>query len=228
MIKREFNFSDDLLIQYASDQYGFLAEDLPEFTAFDASLNEAHRDEFKVLIDWALAEGGDEINVSKLGDFTEKLHEEIKKARKLYAQLRYWVVKTFPKRKAVQRQFGIGRFTKLADSQERLIKFFAGLTESVADYRVQLEAAGTPTSLMDSIAVQSQELTKAQNDQEKKKGNRGVDTEIRTSKLNELFAYTRQYNNAAEFVFFDSPAMRDRYRPPSNANAADDLPEDGE
>ena len=47
--------------------------------------------------------------------------------------------------------------------------------------------------------------------QEKKKGKRTVDTVERINKLNELYAITQAYNTAPEFVFFDSPAMRDRY-----------------
>jgi len=223
MATRNFNFSDDLLIQYGSDQLSFLEVDLSDFTGFDPSLDENKHDELKALVEWALSEGGDEINVAKLGDLTDKLHSEMANARKMYAQLRYWVIKSFPKRKSVQRQFGIGRFSKVADSQERMVTFFSGLVQSVADYRQQLEGVGTPASLLDGVAVQAESLSKAHNAQEKKKANRGVDTEERINKLNELFEITKEFNAAAEFVYFDSAAKRDRYRPPSNSNSADEL-----
>ncbi|WP_420578648.1 hypothetical protein [Ekhidna sp.] len=222
MVIRNYKYSDDLLIQYASDQLSFLAEDLDDFTAFDPDLGATKRDQMQTLVEWALMEGGDEINVSKLGDLTDALHQEMDNARKLYNQLRYWVIKAFPTRKAVQRQFGIGRFSKVADSQETMVTFFSGLVQSVADYRAQLEAANAPAALLDSVATQATALADANNAQEKKKGNRGVDTEERVTKLNELYELTKAYNTAAEYVFFDSPAKRDRYRPPSRSIAADE------
>lgn len=218
---RDYNYSDDVLAQYGSNVLSYLEEDLPDFTTFDADLGETKKDQLSELVTWALTEGGDDLNVAKLGDLTEKLLQEMENARKLYKQLRYWVIKAFPERKAVQRQFGIGRFKKMVDSQEAMISFFASLKESVADYRTELEAVNTPTDLLDSIGTQAEALAKAQQDQEKKKGNRTVDTESRVNKLNELYGITRDYNAAAEFVYFDSPAMRDRYRPPGTSEPAD-------
>lgn len=219
MINRNYNYSDETLIQYASDQLSYLREDLPAFKAFDEDLATAKRDAMQALTDWALNEGGDEVNVTRLGDYTEKVQEEMENARKLYGQLRYWVIKTFPGRKAVQRQFGIGRFSKIADSQETMVRFMSGLAESVRDYRPQLEEAKSPAALLDSVAKQASALRVANDAQEKKKGNRTVDTEERIKKLNELHQHTRDYNAAAEHVFYDSPAKRDRYRTPAKNNA---------
>lgn len=225
MISRNYNYSDETLIQYASDQLSYLQEDLSAFEAFDEDLGAAKRDAMQVLTDWALSEGGDEVNVSRLGGYTEKVQEEMENARKLYGQLRYWVAKAFPGRKAVQRQFGIGRFSKIADSQEALIRFMSGLAESVNDYRTQLEAAKAPVTLLDSVAGQASALRAANDAQEKKKGNRTVDTEDRIRKLNELHRHTRDYNAAAEHVFYDSAAKRDRYRTPANNNTVEAVDE---
>ncbi|MEM9337846.1 MAG: hypothetical protein AAGA66_03905 [Bacteroidota bacterium] len=222
MPTRNYKYSDDELIQYANNLLGYLEDDLPDFEAFDADLGTPKKEALSTLVIWGLEEGGDELNVAKLGDFTQRLLEEMATARKLYNQLRYWVVKTFPNRKAVQRQFGIGRFRKVAASQAGLISFFSSLKDSIADYRVQLEAAKTPPDLLDQIALQGQALSRAQQDQEKKKGSRTVDTEERVKKLNELFDLTRAYNAAAEFVYFDLPAKRDLYRPPASPDPTDE------
>lgn len=58
------------------------------------------------------------------------------------------------------------------------------------------------------------------------KGTRTVDTAERVGQLNELFQHSRDFNAAAEFVYFDDPAKRDLYRPPSNADTADDMQEE--
>ncbi len=228
MAKKSFNYSQETLLQYANDQLSFLEDDLDDFTAFDPDLGTTKRDAMAELIQWVLNEGGDNMNVSQLSDTTETVMNEMKNARVMYNQLRYWVVKAFPNRKAIQRQFGVGRFGKLADSQEAMVTFLSALAQTIQEFRADLEAAGAPAALLDSVAPQAQTLLQANNAQEKKKGSRTVDTEERVRRLNELHQHTKDYNNAAEFVFYDSPAMRDRYRPPSNSNVADHEPEETE
>lgn len=219
---KTFNYSKETLIRYATDLANFLVEDLPDFESFDPDLNEGKRQEMIALKDWALSEGGDEINASLLADTTEQVNEELENSRKLYSQGRYWVMKAFPGRKAVQRQFGIGRFSKITDSQGAMVAFMKSLAESVADYRTQLEEAGTPVALLDSFATQAKDLEDANNAQEKKKGSRTIDTEERIRKLNALHQHTKDFNAAAEFVYYDSPAKRELYRPPSNRNAVEE------
>lgn len=225
MAKRTYYYSNDVLLQYASNQISYLQTDLPAFEAFDPDLGSAKLDAMADLVQWALDEGGDELNVSKLGSTTQVMLEALANSRKVYHQLRYWVLKTFPAHKAVQRQFGIGRFTKVADSQEAMITFMATLTQSVAEYNAQLQAAGAPLPLLDSIGTLAAALKEANDAQEAKKGNRQVDTEERTNKLNELHQHTKDYNTAAEFVFMDEPAKRDLYRPPSNSDVVEDVEE---
>jgi len=130
--------------------------------------------------------------------------------------LGYWVIKAFPERVVVKRQFGIGRYRKVAGSQEAMISFFNSLKQSVEDYRTALEAVNTPPSLLDGVATQAEALSTAQQAQEKKKGNRTVDTEERIKSLNQLHAFTQAFNAAAEFVYYDSAAKRDLYRPPTS------------
>ena len=59
------------------------------------------------------------------------------------------MLQTFAERKAIQRQFGIGRFSDISKNQIKMIVFMESLTESIKDYRAQLEASGTPAGLLD-------------------------------------------------------------------------------
>lgn len=215
---RKFRFADDTLIQHASNVLSYLDEDLSTFQAFDPDLGETKHGKLYELTTWALHEGGDELNVARLGDYTEKLLTEINNAHRLYQQLRYWVLKAFPDRKAIQRQFGIGRYSKLTATQEGTIAFFASLSQTITEHRAGLDAVNTPEILLDSIPTQAETLRQAQQAQETKKGNREVDTEARITCLNELYDLTQSFNAAAEYVFFDSPASRDRYRLPGVAD----------
>ncbi|WP_436516340.1 hypothetical protein [Ekhidna sp. To15] len=66
----------------------------------------------------------------------------------------------------------------------------------------------------------------ANESQEMMKGHRTVDTATHVEKLNALFQHTRDFNTAAEFVYYADAAKRDLYRPPSNNDTADDLTEE--
>lgn len=109
-MNRKFNFSDELLLQYGSTMMAYLDIDLPLFTAFDKDLHEAKAKELTELMDAALREGGDDHKRAELGEKTENVLAQFHNSRILFSQLRYWAVKAFPTQKAVQRQFGIGRF----------------------------------------------------------------------------------------------------------------------
>jgi len=124
MLLRKLNYSDDVLVQYANKVLSEWQEDLPAFTAFNSELGEAKRDEMAKMVNCALKEGSDELNVFKLGDLTDALPQEMENARSFYQQLRCWVINAFPNRVAVKRQFGIQRFRKVAGSQEAMLSFY--------------------------------------------------------------------------------------------------------
>lgn len=225
-MKYNFNFSQDVLVEYAGTMVSQLNTSLPDFTAFDPDLNTAKKDQMEAIIQWFLSEGGDESVVASLADLTAQVIAELKNCQRLYHQMRYWVMKVFPSNKAIQRKFGIGRFGKLVDNQSQMVLFMSAMVKHVAEHRATLEASGAPLAMLDEVAARAEALREANEAQEVKKGARTVVTSQRVSQLNELFLHTRHFNTAAEFVFFDDPAKRDLYRPPSNADTADDLQEE--
>jgi len=155
---RNFKFSDDLLLQYGSTTLGYLATDLPLFKTFDKDLNEAKVKNLTALMDIALREGGDDHKVAELGEKTETVLQQYQNSKALFNQLRYWVVKAFANQKAVQRQFGVGRFYKTTKSQTGMIEFMYELAETTAQYKKELVAVGIDKLLLTQIAAQPQLL----------------------------------------------------------------------
>lgn len=222
----DFKFSQDILIEYAGTIVGHLSNDLPDFSAFDPDLSQIKVDEMQAHIEWFLAEGGDESAVSTLADRTATMLAELQKCRRVYHQIRYWVMKSYPTQKAIQRKFGIGRFSKIVDNQSNMVLFMSALIQHIVDHRTTLEGSGAPAAILDEVATRANALRTANEAQEVMKGTRTVDTAERVSQLNELFQHTRDFNAAAEFVYFDDSAKRDLYRPPSNTDTADDMTEE--
>ncbi|MDW3194296.1 MAG: hypothetical protein R8G66_18115 [Cytophagales bacterium] len=219
---RNFNISIDELLQYGSMVQEYLKTDLPDFTAMDPDLNADKVAELETLLDAALREGGDGSNRAELGQKTETLLAELGEARKLFNQLRYWILKTYPDSTATQRKFGVGRFSKITRSQMGMISFFFELAEMITAHRAELEGKGTPAALLDGVVAQAETLKTAQMEQETQKGNRIVNTEARIKRLNTIYDILRSFNAAAEFVYFDEVAKRDRYRTPSGSKTAEE------
>ena len=225
-MRYDFNFSQDILVEYTGTVVGHLANDLPDFTAFDPDLNQAKVDEMDAHIDWFLTEGGDEASRGTLAERTAAVIAELNSSRRIYNQVRYWVMKAFRMHKPIQRQFGIGRISKIADNQSEMVVFMGSLSQQVEAHRIELEAAGAPGAVLDEVAVRAEALRIANEAQEMMKGHRTVDTSVRIAKLNVLFEHTRDFNTAAEFVYYDDSAKRDLYRPPSNTDTAEALEEE--
>lgn len=223
---RIYKYSDEVLLEYASSVAAHFENDLDLFNRFDAFLDRSKLEEFKALIQTAYREGSDELKVAVQQEHTEKMLEEMEKSRVMFNQVRYWAVKAFPRKRAIQRQFGIGKFSKLSDSQPRLVEFMQELAETVDHYWNDFRAVGAMHEFKQAVEEQAEALATANLAQEHSKAFRTVDTEERIARFNEIFDFLRLLNSAAEFVFADEPAKRELYRPPSrNQSVADEVEE---
>ena len=214
---RNYNFSDELLLQYGSTTLGYLTEDMPLFKAFDKDLGNAKVKELSTLIEAALREGGDDHKLAELSETTEKVVLQMNNSRAVFNELRYWVIKAFPKHKAVQRQFGSGRLNKAIRSQNAMIEFMFEVAETTIQYQKELKAVGINSQLLQQVAQQPHLLQNANKAQEQKKRSRSVEAEERIARLNAIFNHLRDFKNAAEHVFINQPAKRNNYRPPSTS-----------
>ena len=69
----------------------------------------------------------------------------------------------------MQRQFGVGHFTKVAKSQTGMIEFMYELAETTTQYQKQLTAVGIDKDLLNKIAQQPQLLQAANRHKSKTK-----------------------------------------------------------
>ncbi|SHJ70363.1 hypothetical protein SAMN04488028_101955 [Reichenbachiella agariperforans] len=224
---RIYNISDARLLQHTGVLLETIKTDLPQFTAFDPDLDEALITELSGLYSETLEEGGDDVARGKVGEKTQSLLDEMKRADKATKSLRYWVKKTFEKDPASLKRFQLVKYWKVRDRQPELVVYMNTLAAVVAELRAPLEAAKVPVDLLDSVKSIADALSAADISQESSKGGRSAATQARVTRLNAIYDTDRKINNAAEFIYDDDPAKRERYRIPGNAKPSteDEEPE---
>ncbi len=228
MSERNFSFKDTVLLEWGDTIIDRLKIDLEEFASFDSKLNAAFITDFEQKISLAYKEGGDNINLAQLQQKTEIVDIAMQDCRTYFKRLKYWVLDAFPDKKAIQKQFGIGKFRNISGNQAKMIQYMEGITDTINEHRTTLETVGAPADLLNQSSALSLALRTANKEQEQKKGTRTVDTEERIDQLNELYAILQKINAAADNIFEDLPAKRNLYRKPITRNGTSVMIEEEE
>ncbi len=219
MAERNFRLKDSKLLEWGDTTVEHLKLDIDQFTAFDPKLNKEFITALELKVAQGYKEGGDDLNVAQLQEKTEVVEKAMQDCRTYFKKLRYWVLDAFPDKKAIQKQFGIGRFRTVTNNQTKMIQFMEGLSDTIAQHRTALEATSVPVEILKQSAILAQALREANKEQEQKKGTRMVDTAERIEQLNELYTILQKINAAADNVFDESPAKRDLYRTPTRSGS---------
>ncbi len=215
MAERNFRLKDSELLEFGDTTVAHLKQDINQFTTFDAKLNNTFIAQLEQKVVLGYKEGGDELNVAQLQEKTEAVDIAMQDCRAYFKRLKYWVLDAFPSQKAIQKQFGVGRYRNITGNQTKMIQFMEGLTDTIAQHCTTLEAVGTPKEILNQPVTLANALREANKIQELKKGTRTVDTEGRVELLNDLYAILRKINAAADIVFEDEPSKRELYRIPN-------------
>ncbi len=214
-MERIYKMPNAVLLEWGDTIAVHMKEDIDKFTQFDAKLTIDVVNDLEQKVAKGYKEGGDEVNLAKLREKTEAVEQAMQDCRNYFKKLKYWVLDAFPGQKAIQRQFGIGRFRNITGNQARMILYMEGLEDTIKQHRVGLEAVQAPADLLDQSSILAKVLRLANKKQEQKKGTRTVDTEERIVHLNVLFTILQKINAAADNVFEDEPAKRRLYQQPS-------------
>lgn len=226
MSKRDYPFGDTVLLEWGDTVAEYLKQDIAVFSSFDKKLNQDFLENVQKQVDEAFLEGGDTLNRTQLRKKTEAVEKAMQACYGYHRRLKYWVLDAFPDKKAIQKQFGIGQFSKIRDNQVKMIQYMEGLKDTIGQYQAELETAGASKDLLQQIEVLSELLRTANKEQEQKKGTRAVDTAGRVERLNDLYALLRKISAAADIVFEDQPAKRDLYSTPYKTVARIDTDQD--
>lgn len=227
-IIRKFKVSDAIILAHTGKVIERLPEDLPTIEEAVPLINQEFADQLKADYLVALEEGGDDVVKGKVGQKTQALLDAMAVSKSIVKKLRFYLGEVYGDNPAKRKSFNLKKYWKVAGSQPDLIKYMNGLAMVVKDNRAELETAGVPTDLLDSVETNAKALARADAVQESSKGGRTNATQARIIALNSLYERGLKLDRATDIAFEDDLVRADFYNLPQPAPKAEDLEEETE
>jgi len=224
--KRKYNLRDAVLLQHAGVVRAMLPDDLADFATFDASFDTDRLAALQAKLDAAGTAATGDVIGDQLMQLTDAVTAAMEDCNRTYQQVAYFVRKAFPDNRGVRAEFGANAVRSARNNQSRLIRFMQILAGTVAKYRAQLEAAGAPGVLLDSVALRHAALDAADSAQEQFKRTRGIETFARVSAFNALYTELVEVARASRLVYGENEPRWRKYqlpRPVSSIDSPQDL-----
>ena len=209
--ERLYTVSDAAMLLRAETVNASLPEDIADFTAIDTTLDETYPTTISSALSNVLAIKTDQVIIDEQAQLTENLLAKSKECSTGYRTIAYFARKAFPDSPAVQNQFGLNDYEKARDNQAQMILFMESMAATAQRYSAELIAEGCSQATIDNIAALATGLKAANTAQEKFKKDRGVITQERVIKLNELYKLLTPISEVAQIIYADNPAMLAKY-----------------
>ena len=210
-ILRVYKGSDAQMTESARVVHSLMVSDLVKFTAFDSTLTAAFGTQFLAAIVAAETVVADtavlDIQVQK----TELIQTAMEKAKGKYADVKYFVQKTFPLSSATQNEFGLNDYDRARKSSTQMIQFLDEMSKACVKYQAQLIAKGFSAAAIAEILTIRTELQTSNTNQEVFKKQRPKLTEDRVVILNNCYELLTQVNAAAQRVYKDDFAKQKQF-----------------
>jgi hypothetical protein len=223
---RLFSISDDKLRQHGETVAMSIGNDIGEFTAFDSTFDPAYDAVILNVINDLNAMKSDQVVIDEMTEYTQNSNDALAACNTAFRTISFFVRKTFPDNAAVQNQFGLNDIKNARKDQSKMVRFMDDLIIVCGKYGDTLIKGGCNPALIDSLPELREALNKAETAQEKFKKDRGLMTQERVLKLNELYRLLIPVSEIAQIIYADNEAKLSRYtlpRPKSSSNSDDDL-----
>ncbi len=224
--ERLFAVSDADMIEHADTVKATLPEDIGDFTAFDNTLSAEYPATIGTAIDNVLSVKSDQVIIDEQVEKTQNLNEALGECSNAFRTIAFFTRKAFDGNTAVQNQFGLNDIRKVRNNQAKMVLFMDSLAQTAQKYQAELVAAGCNEAIITSLPDKADALRQANMEQEKFKKDRGLYTQERVEKLNELYKLLVPISEIAQIIYSDDPARLERYllpKPKGSVDAPDDL-----
>ena len=160
-LKRDFNISDDEMLQNARTKSGTYTQDLADFTAFDADFDAPYGTAFDTTIDTAEATDDDETVTDQQVQLTNVVLDEMKQCREKFQDSKFFIEKAFPTNVAVQNEFGFNDYNAAQKGQASFTKFMLKFHRIATKYSAELAAANYNAAKITEILTRHDKLRDA-------------------------------------------------------------------
>ena len=212
--KRLYKGKDADMYSAVASVMHFFEHHLPEFTAYDPSLDAGYLASFKAAFqnlilflpthDQERAVMQDEILIADLD-------KALAKCCTKYKDVKYYAGKAFPDNKEALKEFGEGTYSKVCTSRLRMVQFMETLYGVATKYKIELIAKNYTQAAITEIATLAAELRDDNNLQQLKKKERPTETRKRIEALNTFYAFGQQVAEAARMVFRHNQVLLGNY-----------------
>jgi hypothetical protein len=210
-MKRNYLNTDVQMTEFARVAYDLMNSDLAKFTAFDSTLTATYATQFLTAITAAETVVADTAVVDIQVQKTELLQTAMENAKDKYADVKYFVQKTFPESIATQNEFGLNDYECARKNSPQMIQFLDEMSKACVKYQTQLVAKGFNAAAIAEILTIRAELETANTYQEVYKKQRPKLTEDRIIVLNKCYDFITQINAAAQRVDKDDYAKQKQF-----------------
>jgi len=209
--ERIYNIPDADLLQHSKEVATVIKEDIQDFKQFDATFQDEYPTTIQQAIDTVKAMKTDMLVIDEMAEKTTAVNEALSACNRAYRTIKYFVEKAFPDNKAVQNQFGFNDIAKFRSDATGMIVFMGDFITIVSKYKTQLTQQGCNELLLDSLSALRDLLQNTKIEQELFKKERGLITQKRVDKLNELYRLLSPVSEVASIIYSDDQARLARY-----------------
>lgn len=213
ILKRLYQETDAYMAETARTIHSLLVQDLAVFSAINTRFTPAFANAFLQQIEAADAVVTDTTVYTAIGVETEQVLTAMDQARQLYHRIKNHSLWAFPNSVAIQKEFTTG-YREASRSQPEMIVFLETLEKVTQKYLAELTDStkgGMPTALAAELESIRTQLQQKNTQQEFKKKERPVLTEVRIQTLNTCYQTMISINNTAQIVFHNQAAKRAQY-----------------
>lgn len=202
-----------------------LSDDIGDFTAFDSTMTPDYVTTVQGAVGRVKEIKPDAVIIDEMSEWTQKVDAAMKKCSDAYNNVAYFIRKAYNGNTAVQNQFGLNDYMKVRDSQAKMVLFMETLGDMGTAHHDELVAVGCSEDVITTVSEVATELRESNIGQEKFKKERGVLTQERVKRLNEVYQLLVPLSEAAQIIYRDDPARLSKYTLTSTSSAPGDADE---
>lgn len=211
-ILRNYDGTDTFMLESAEVMLAAFLPDLPDFTAFDTTLDATFATNWQTAITTARSTATDNTVVGEQKDRTQQVQQAMAQARNAYMDVIYFAEKAFKNQPGILQKFGKGdSYRKAHKTQPRMLEFFEELVATVTQYTTQLTAAGAPAATLSAPAAALTALTNLNVSQNLQIKQRPVFTRERIESYNTVYSFMEQVSEAAQRIYRNNPEKLGQY-----------------